>query len=163
MSEIPKKRDSLALALLIGSAFVFLLSLLGSGVILLFAGISLLIGNPEAAQSSWTLSILLFCLSLLTAPALYLAWRSPRPEIHRRGLQLPGGIIFLAILFPLILLAGAGASKIPALAWTLPSSTFSQQGFLSFSPPCLSYTEANRSHPSGPGDLSRVGSGFLQL
>ena len=120
MSEIPKKRDSLALALLIGSAFVFLLSLLGSGVILLFAGISLLIGNPEAAQSSWTLSILLFCLSLLTAPALYLAWRSPRPEIHRRGLQLPGGIIFLAILFPLILLAGAGASKIPALAWTLP-------------------------------------------
>ena len=68
------KRDSLALALLIGSGSVFLLSLLGSGIILLFAGISILIGNPEAAQSSWTLCILLFCLALWVGTFAFLAW-----------------------------------------------------------------------------------------
>jgi hypothetical protein len=120
MSDEPKKRDSLALALLIGSGAVFLLTMLGSGAILVFAGASLIIGNPEAARSSYTLSILLFCLAALTLPGLYYAWQAPRPETHRHGLRLPKGIILLAGLFPVTLIAGTGAADIAGLEWTLP-------------------------------------------
>lgn len=120
MNEQPKKRDALALTLLVGSGTVLLLSLLGFGVALLFAAIAILIGNPDAAQSSWTLSILLFSLALLTVPGTYLAWRSKNPETHAHGTKLPGGIIVLVFVFPAILAAGAGASNIPGLGWTLP-------------------------------------------
>jgi hypothetical protein len=120
MNKRPMKRDALALALLIGSGTALLLSLLGSGVILLFAGISLLLGNPDTAQSGWTLSILLFSLALLTAPGTYLAWRSRQPGAHAHGIRVPGGIIILIAIFPAILAAGAGASNIPGLGWSLP-------------------------------------------
>jgi hypothetical protein len=120
MNENPHKRDTLAVALLVGSSAAFLLAFLGAGGVLLFAGLSLLMGNPEAAQSSWTLVVLLFCLALLSTPGIYYAWRATKPETLRQVLHISGGIFVLLLVFPTILFFGSAAADIPGLGWILP-------------------------------------------
>jgi len=120
MTDLPRKRDTLAQLLLIGSSLAMLLALLGAGLALFFAAGSLLLGSQAGAGSSWTLAVLLFSLALVTAPAIYYAWRASDPAAHARGMQPPRGLLVLLLVFPLVLIGGQALAGIRGVGWSLP-------------------------------------------
>ena len=114
-------RDPLAITLGVGSFSVAVLSLLGVGLITLITAYSLLTGNSPAAQSSWTLIVLLLSLAALSIPGVFFGFKHRRAYVANAKVGPPVQAGGLVILFGLVLLSGSWLLRSRGiLSWLSP-------------------------------------------
>ena len=115
MNSFNQKRDTLASALGVASLSLSVLTLLAVGLIALATAFTLLIGRAAAAQSSWTLIVVLLSMAALSLPGAYFGLtRRPRTALDQSGIS-PVRIITLVVSFGIVLLLGT---------WILRNASF---------------------------------------
>ncbi len=106
MNASNPKRDALASSLGVASLILSMLCLLAIGVIAIVTAFALLAGRSPAAQSSWTLIVVLLSMAALSVPGAYFGLtRNPRTPLDPSGITLVR-LTTLLVSFGIVLLIG---------------------------------------------------------